>query len=330
MAGLVVENRIFVGSVPLEATKDDLAAHFNQFGVTSDVYLPLQYGTSQHKGICYVTFENAESVQHILADPGHQIHGQQLAVDLCLTKDKGGGKSGKVMPGTVATGDRLFITKVPPESTQEEIETLFSKYGQWTDLYLPAGHFPGGHKGICFISYTDPTSAQLAISCGPHQLRGQDIVVELATPRDAKGGGKGDAKGGGKSFQPPHQQYSSSWHGAPAAPVYAGQGVVVPPPGSAAMGLKPGRLFLTKVPDDVTKEDLTNYFQQYGQLEDVFVPTGKSIAFVSFVDATVAQLVVATPQHTVKFDRVVTVDLAYDRPPLETKGKGKYRYQAYY
>ena len=40
--------------------------------------------------------------------------------------------------------------------------------------------------------------------------------------------------------------------------------------------LKPGRLFLTKVPYDVTKEDLTSDFQQNGQLEAAFVTTGKS------------------------------------------------------
>ena len=40
--------------------------------------------------------------------------------------------------------------------------------------------------------------------------------------------------------------------------------------------MKPGRLFLTKVPYDVTKEDLTSDFQQNGQLEAAFVTTGKS------------------------------------------------------
>lgn len=341
----IVENRVFVSGVPPTASKDDLISYFGQFGLTSDVYMPRRFGTEEHKGMGFITYADVSSVQMALSQPGHFIHGLAVTVEQCFSKDKGGGKgvagpAGKGMPGSVNTGDRLFITKIPPEATREEVEALFSRFGQWTDVYLPAGNFPAGHKGICFISYADSQSAELAMSCGPHQLRGQDLVVEIATPRESKGGGKGSQMSALQTQTVVQQVPVASW--PPVGQGIAGQGIAVAPPvwGVAAMPVQqvvmapqgtlvPGRLFLTKVPEEVTKEDLTLYFQQYGMLQDVYVPPGKSIAFVSFIDASTTQRIITSPQHEVKVGSFVTVDLAYDRPPLEAKGKGKFRYQPY-
>lgn len=351
-----VENRIFINGVPQTATKDDLAAHFGQFGATMDVYLPLVFGSTQHKGMCFVTYATPESAALALGHPGgHAIHGIQVTVNHCLPKDKGcgkgafvGGGKGGAFPGTVAAGDRLFITKIPPEATKEEVEALFSMFGQWTDVYLPPGSFPAGHKGICFISYSDPSAAQLAMQCGPHQLRGQELVVDIAAPREAKGSGKAVAPLAVPvpAVQPLVMPTPSWTAGYPAVQTWTSaqpvqqtllaplvqqvpQAQALAVPLGTTVGLKPGRLFLTKVSEDVTKEDLALYFQQYGQLQDVYVPPGKSIAFVSFSDASTAAIVVQNAEHQVKPGRVVTVDLAYDRPPLEAKGKGKFRFQPY-
>mmetsp|Transcript_42369 Transcript_42369/g.92307 ORF Transcript_42369/g.92307 Transcript_42369/m.92307 type:complete len:186 (+) Transcript_42369:2-559(+) len=85
----------------------------------------------------------------------------------------------------------------------------------------------------------------------------------------------------------------------------------------------PGRLFCTRVAPDITKADLQTYFQNYGELEDVFVPSGgKGIAFVSFRDPVMAQQVLETQQHFVKPGKAVLVDQALDRPPLSGGGGG--------
>lgn len=374
--GTVVENRIFINQIPQTATKEDLSAHFSQFGLATDVYMPLVYGTNQHKGMGFVTYESPESVQLALAQPGHYIHGAPVSVELCIAKDKGAGKGAVVggrLPGFENTGDRLFVTKIPPEATREEVETFFSQFGSWTDLYLPNGSFPAGHKGICFISYESPTSVQLALQAAPQAvIRGQQLVLDVAAPRDpSKGGSKGLALA---PVLTPTTGYLQGWpapqpHTWAAAPLMPGVPGLAPSmpmmtgmhtlaayqpqvqPGYAAAPLPvvqtsiaptlsvapgtgqqvPGRLFLTKVAQDVTKEDLTAYFQQFGELTDVFVPSGgKSIAFVSFAEASVSQVVLQKSQHEVKPGRSVNVDPAFDRPPMEAKGKGKIsRFQPY-
>merc|ERR550514_6147 len=67
--------------------------------------------------------------------------------------------------------------------------------------------------------------------------------------------------------------------------------------GSIGGGI-PGRCFVTGVPADFTATDFQLYFQQYGDIADVFVPSGgKGIAYVSFADPQVAQSVIEQREH---------------------------------
>lgn len=389
----VVENRIFVNHVPQSAKREDLAAHFAQFGATLDVYMPGAYNApGQHKGMCFVTYALAESVELAMKFPQHVIHGQQITVENCLAK-KGEGKG---MPGTTNSGERIFVTNIPPDVSQEEVQAYFAQWGSWTDLFMPRGSFPAGHKGICFISYRDPISVTQVLQHGSHLLRGQPIVVDVAVPRgDPKGGGKGSSllmppavmpmTVMGQDFRAGHSQ--SMVHSLPMTlpamgaglspmgaglppmgagmpsigagmqsmgagmPVMAGMppmgvGMQAMGPGMPAMGagmhtmgaglpaiggsILPGRIFVTKMAKDITREDLMCYFQQFGELNDVYIPPGgKLIAFVGFREAAAAMATLQMKTHEIKPGSTVDVDAAVERPPLGSKGLGKSRFQPY-
>mmetsp|Transcript_105097 Transcript_105097/g.272163 ORF Transcript_105097/g.272163 Transcript_105097/m.272163 type:complete len:130 (+) Transcript_105097:2-391(+) len=98
----------------------------------------------------------------------------------------------------------------------------------------------------------------------------------------------------------------------------------VPPSGNVL----PGRLFLTKMSPSISKDDLTNYFQQFGALNDVYIPAGKLIAFVGFNDASIATAVAQMQTHEVKPGCSVCVDVAVERPG-GGKGLGKARFSPY-
>lgn len=310
----VVENRIFVNNVPQSAKREDLTAHFSQFGATADVYLPASFHSpGMHKGICYVTFAGPESVDLVMKSSAHVIHGQPVSVEICFAK-KGEGKG---LPGFSNTGERVFVTNIGPDVTQDDVQAYFAQWGDWTDLYMPRGSFPAGHKGICFISYKDPNAVTQVLQHGPHLLRGQPIVVDVAVPR-------GDSKGAGKAPIPAYPTAA-----VPGHTTYVEQSWTLPAPAPGGGALS-GRLFLTKMDRTITKEDLTAYFQQFGELNDVYVPQGgKLIAFVGFTDANATQAILRRKTHEVKPGCTVDVDMAMERPPLGAKGQGKVRFQPY-
>lgn len=73
------------------------------------------------------------------------------------------------------------------------------------------------------------------------------------------------------------------------------------------------------------------YFGQYGELDDLFIPSGgKLIAFVGFKDALAAAVALQVQIHEVKEGCTVCVDAAMERPPLgSAKGQGKFRQQPF-
>jgi len=341
----IIENRIFVRNVPQTASQDDLANHFGQFGQIVDLYMPLLFGSGQHKGMAFVSYESPESVKVALAHPAHEVHGEAMAVDVCLSKGKGKGAmpgygaiAGGAFPAQQFGGQlqqgapqikpgRLFLTRVSQAITSEDLVAYFQQFGELEDVYVP----PGG-KSIAFVSFQDPSIAAAVLQAPTHEVKpGCSVNVDAAIDRPNGGyGGKGGFASGGfaAGFLAGYQAQKSGggYGGGYAQPAlgYGAAGSLAPAVGvkGGAPAIKPGRLFLTKVPPEVTAEDLTYYFQQYGDLEDVYIPPGgKAIAFVSFLDPNTASAVLQAPIHEIKPGSTVTVDAAIDRPD---KGGGKF------
>eukprot|EP00421_Protoceratium_reticulatum_P022901 CAMPEP_0168381762 /NCGR_PEP_ID=MMETSP0228-20121227/13043_1 /TAXON_ID=133427 /ORGANISM="Protoceratium reticulatum, Strain CCCM 535 (=CCMP 1889)" /LENGTH=404 /DNA_ID=CAMNT_0008394869 /DNA_START=52 /DNA_END=1263 /DNA_ORIENTATION=+ len=346
-----VADRLFVTKIPQSATREDIAAHFSRFGTTTDVYLPAVPGVVGHKGIAFVSYSDPTALQLAIGNGPHEIQGHEVVVDVAAPRGVQSAGQAPGPPGVVAsdmvqeqaqpTADRLFVTKVPPALQREHLREHFAQFGDLTDVYMPA--VPGGntHKGICFVSFSDPASLQLALQHSPHEIHGHQVVVDVAAPRGpvpGAGAARGPCQGYGMGMPLPQHltmpQVGPGWGiNAFSGTTMAGMppvpgGGLAPAVAAAAPGNLTnssgspvlGRLFVTRVTPDMTKVDLQLYFQQFGQLEDVYIPTGgKGIAFVSFRDSVVSQRVLQAQQHFVKPGKAVLVDQALDRPPLVEK-----------
>eukprot|EP00931_Biecheleriopsis_adriatica_P017870 TRINITY_DN12671_c0_g1_i1.p1 TRINITY_DN12671_c0_g1~~TRINITY_DN12671_c0_g1_i1.p1 ORF type:complete len:390 (-),score=78.34 TRINITY_DN12671_c0_g1_i1:61-1176(-) len=320
--------RLFVTKIPPQASQEDVAAHFSQFGTTTDVYLPAARDRQGHKGIAFISFGEPAAAQLAISNGPHIMGGQEVVVDIAAPRGE------KVAPSFVAAGgagqhaaasapnggaDRLFVTKVPPQMNREHLERHFVQFGELTDVYMPAVPGSGTHKGIAFISFTDSRAAQLALQQPSHEIDGIPIVVDAAAPRGAPSQGKGGF--GNQAYGAPAYGGKGGWGGNGGGGGGGNYPSYPPPPLANGGGAVPGRLFLTKVPQEVTKADLEAYFLQYGELDDVFVPgNGKGIAFVSLKDASLVHHVLQQKEHFVKAGVSVLVDQAMDRPG--TGGKG--------
>eukprot|EP00439_Symbiodinium_sp_Y106_P008052 s489_g1.t1 len=313
------ENRLFVTKIAPFNTQQDVAQHFQQFGITTDVYLPSVPGRPGHKGIAFVSFQDPTAVQLAMSSGPHVINGNEVVVDIAAPRAGGKGEghashqpshnqagAAGLASSQANNGDRLFVTKVPSTLNRDHMEKHFSQFGELTDCYMPSVPGSGTHKGICFVSYVDPTSVQTALAQESHEIDGCTVVVDVAAPRGSTApGGKGGV-----------QQVST----AGALPGFMATQITQPvqtPVAAGAGAPVPGRLFLTKVPSEVTKMDLEVYFGQFGELADVYVH-GKGIAFVSLKDPMVAQQILQNKEHFIKPDVSVLVDQALDRP----SGKG--------
>jgi RNA recognition motif-containing protein len=100
---------------------------------------------------------------------------------------------------------RLFVTKVPRDSNDGELIRYFGNFGELADVHLPKIPGQPGHKGIAFVSYKDPDCAKAVLHMSPHSIRGNIMIVDVATP--AQPSGKGAQKSSWDSWG--HDQWGA-------------------------------------------------------------------------------------------------------------------------
>ncbi|KAI5064850.1 hypothetical protein GOP47_0019545 [Adiantum capillus-veneris] len=80
-------SRIFVARIPPHVTEGMFRSYFQKYGGIVDAYMPKDAGSRSHRGIGFVTFDNAESVDRIMNET-HELGGSLVAVDRATPKDE--------------------------------------------------------------------------------------------------------------------------------------------------------------------------------------------------------------------------------------------------
>ena len=95
------------------------------------------------------------------------------------------------------------------ETTQGELEDLFSEAGDITEVFMPADRATGRPRGFAFITYNDEEAMKAAIEkFDGFDLKGRNLKVNEAQERAPRPfspggpGGGGGGKGGFNRFKP--------------------------------------------------------------------------------------------------------------------------------
>lgn len=111
----------------------------------------------------------------------------------------------------------IFVTKLSPNVTQEDLQDLFAQYGAVSAVKVIIDRETGNSKGYGFVEMDDDSEGQTAIDAiNDSEIDGRRVVVKEARPReegarrpsfggDRRGGGGGfdrggDRRGGGGGF----------------------------------------------------------------------------------------------------------------------------------
>eukprot|EP00249_Psilotum_nudum_P012125 c23593_g1_i1 orf=490-1782(+) len=80
-------------------------------------------------------------------------------------------------------GNKIFVGRLPSETTSDDLRRYFSKFGRILDVYIPKDSKRSGHRGFGFVTFSDEGAAQ-RVACRSHELLGRQVVIERATPPD--------------------------------------------------------------------------------------------------------------------------------------------------
>ena len=81
-----------------------------------------------------------------------------------------------------AISSKLFVGNLSYDTTQDEIEALFTEVGDIKEVFLPADRMTGRPRGFAFVEYEDELNAAEAIrKFDGHDLKGRTLRVSEAS-----------------------------------------------------------------------------------------------------------------------------------------------------
>jgi len=97
-------------------------------------------------------------------------------------------------------GTKLYVGNLPFNTTENELQEIFSQAGAVQEVTLMQDRFTGKSRGFAFVTMATEEEAQAAISkLNGQTMDGRPMTVNEARPREQRppGGGGGGRYGGG-------------------------------------------------------------------------------------------------------------------------------------
>lgn len=85
--------------------------------------------------------------------------------------------------------NKLFVGNLPWSVNNDSLRELFAQYGEITDAVVISDRETRRSKGFGFVTFSTEESAQNALEMDGKEVEGRAIVVNVAKPREERGGG---------------------------------------------------------------------------------------------------------------------------------------------
>jgi RNA recognition motif-containing protein len=101
------------------------------------------------------------------------------------------------------SNSKLYVGNMAFSTTESDLRTAFSQFGNVSDVYVAMDKFTGRARGFAFVTMSTPEEAKLAIEkMHGANLGGRTLTVNEARPKEEGagrsfgGGGGGERRGG--------------------------------------------------------------------------------------------------------------------------------------
>ena len=98
-------------------------------------------------------------------------------------------------------GTKLYVGNLPFNTTEPDLQDLFSQAGTVSEVLLVQDKFTGKSRGFAFVTMSSDAEAQNAINqLHGKAVEGRPLTVNEARPREERSGGGGGYGGGGGGY----------------------------------------------------------------------------------------------------------------------------------
>ena len=94
-----MNTKIYVGNLSFDTTETDLRAACEEYGLVTDIQLPMDHGTGRPRGFAFVTMESVDGMKNAISKMnGRPLGGRPLTVNEARPREErpayGGGGGG--------------------------------------------------------------------------------------------------------------------------------------------------------------------------------------------------------------------------------------------
>ncbi|PNY07500.1 RNA recognition motif-containing protein, partial [Trifolium pratense] len=171
--------RIFVARIAPSVTEETFRSHFEKYGEITDLYMPKEDDfkpigrtrTTQGGYGAYNPYSSAPTRYAALGAPTMYDHPGSIY-----------GRSEPVR----GMSKKIFVGRLPPEATTEDLRLYFGRFGHIIDAYIPRDVKRSGHRGFGFVTFADEGVAD-RVSRRSHEICGHQVAIDSAAPLDEAG-----------------------------------------------------------------------------------------------------------------------------------------------
>lgn len=191
----VEEVKLYVGNLDYETNEDKIREAFGVFGTVTDVFLPTDRDSNRPRGFGFVTLAGRAAAEEAISKMDQsQLDNRTIRVN--ESRPRGDGPRG--VGGFNASGRadvKLYVGNLSFETTKEAVESMFEKYGEVKDCFLPTDRNTQQPRGFAFVTMA-AADAEKACELNGQEIDGRPLKVNEAQPKGASGGGGGGGRGG--------------------------------------------------------------------------------------------------------------------------------------
>jgi len=210
-------NTLYIRNLPLNVTMEELQVAFENYGIVKEIRTQKEKLTGEFFGSVFVEYVHASAAQlaHV------QMDGKLWGINtlhVSFAKEKQSSSSaaqslnnnvGSELPiglpsislpyqpptphaqpssssaaSIGSNSNSIFISGLSPETSVDEVRSLFLRFGEISDARLLTDKGTGLPKGVAFVDFVLPVSAAAAIDSINNQIHnGRNLKVSFATQK---------------------------------------------------------------------------------------------------------------------------------------------------
>lgn len=178
------KGKVFVGGLSWQTTNEEFEDFFADFGeIIDSVVMRKEDGKS--RGFGFVTFANPAHAEDVL-NRDIELGGRRVDCKPAVPRDQLSGRMDGGRAPVSRMGPRtskIFVGGLSKDTTKEEFEHYFAKYGQITDGIVMTDRETGRSRGFGFITFESEASADKVVSQAVHIISGKQVETKKAIPK---------------------------------------------------------------------------------------------------------------------------------------------------